>query len=159
MFKSGDILVVKNDPSWLGRLVRFFTKSPYVHVAVIINADGVVIESVSTGVITSNITKFTNIEMYRVLDATPAQIQLTIDFLKEEIGDPYDFGGVLYLAWLILTFNTKARNEWDDKNKWTCSELTATAFATAGIIFAEDVPLSNVTPKDIVTSDIVVEIE
>jgi len=158
MFKPCDLIIVDNDTSWIGRIISFVTRSPFVHVATVVAEDGSVIEGAPQGVVNNNIETFKDFELYRVTDITPDQISKVIDFLKSELGRPYDFGAIVYLLWLIITFNTKARNAWDDANKWTCTELVATAFATAGIVFRDDIPLANISANDIATSDIVEEV-
>jgi uncharacterized protein YycO len=157
-FNIGDLLIVYDDLSWMGRLIRLLTKSKYVHVATIVDDNGDVVEGAPQGVVNNNVKNFTNIEHYRINNITDDQKKIVVDFLKSEVGMPYDFLGIIYLTWLIITFNTKARNAWDDKNKWTCTELVATAFDKAGIRF-RDIPLANISANDIATSNAVEQVK
>lgn len=154
-YNIADMLIVYDDNSWIGKAIRFLTRSKYVHVATVVDNNGTVVEGAPQGVVKNNIKYFTNIEHYRVKGITEEQANMVSNFLLSEVGSPYDFFNVIYLTWLIVTFNSKAKNAWDDKNKWTCTELVAAAFAKAGIHFREDIPISNMSANDIATSKIV----
>lgn len=61
------------------------------------------------------------------MPCSPAQAQAAIDFAREQLGKPYDYGGVISWSWGA---------GWQDSRRWFCSELTAAALAHAGIIAA-----------------------
>lgn len=62
-----------------------------------------------------------------------------IHFLEAQVGKPYDFSGAFALPF---------RANWEDTNKWYCSELAAAAFAYSGARIVRS-GLRGVSPRDL----------
>jgi uncharacterized protein YycO len=63
---------------------------------------------------------------------------------REQIGKPYDWLGCLGIA---------AHRDWQDEDRWFCSELIAHAFAKAGTpLVNPDLRLNRVTPEALLRS-------
>lgn len=88
---------------------------------------------------------YTRIERYTV-DA-PESI---LDIALAQEGKPYDWGGI---------FGVLARNRnWEDDDKWFCSELVAYCFKKAGVPLINDEPY-RITPRDLLVSPLLKRVD
>lgn len=123
-----------------GWLIRLFTFSRWNHVA--IEIDGVVYDAMAgKGVRLMSAWGFE----HRWDKAIPVSVpvkdkQAALDFLEEQIGKPYDWGGIIAFPF---------RKSWHDKAKWFCSELAAEAMNLGSHYSISRVASSRITPRDL----------
>lgn len=72
-------------------------------------------------------------------ECTPEQYQKAIDFLHAQLGKPYDFLDIMGIL---------ANRNWEDPERWICSELWAATLIHAGIIKPLPTAINLVTPQD-----------
>lgn len=68
----------------------------------------------------------------RVLTYQVPDAKAGFEFLKQQIGKPYDLKGAIGLG-------LNPYREWDEENSWFCFELAAAALRAAGLDIFEDV--------------------
>ena len=66
-----------------------------------------------------------------------------LDFAKSQVGKPYDWAGVI--GWMVRNRN------WEEDDKWFCSELAAFSFMKAGFPLLNEVAY-RITPRDLLIS-------
>jgi len=82
-------------------------------------------------------------ELYVHLPASPDQTDAFHSFLRAQIGKPYDFWAIAGIV---------AQRDWNDTNRWFCSELIAAALCHPDVAFfpkelAEE--FNHITPRDL----------
>ena len=78
------------------------------------------------------------------IDCTYEQKAKVAEFIKAQMGKPYDFGAICGI-WL--------HRDWAKPDRWFCSELVAAACRHAGIKLVGDAEmLDRITPRDILYS-------
>lgn len=84
--------------------------------------------------------KFTR-EMYVSIPTDPAMTDGFHNFLRKQVGKPYDFLAIAGLA---------AQRDWQEPDSWFCSELCAAALADCGY-FPQHLAteFTHVTPRDL----------
>ena len=128
--------------SFLSRLIRWFTWSPYSHAAWICR-DGTVIEAWLPGgvqrvdSISINHRPGTQVDLFDIEGLTDAQRDSIEKDLADRLGAPYDLLG-------LLGFLTRERME--THRAYFCSELVFTALSVAGLIPLSRVPACQVSP-------------
>jgi len=129
------------------RIIRWWQWGfPYTHIAYCLDIadcnDPVVIEAwwngVRKGWFSEVHTPGTEFSVYSV-DVSPSQKEKIESFLKEQIGKPYDWLG-------ILGFPLRSR-KLERKNRWFCSELVFTAFKQAGVELLKNTHPAEVSPR------------
>lgn len=80
-------------------------------------------------------------EMYVELPATPQQADSFHQFLREQLGKPYDFIGIAGIA---------LGRDWQSPDRWFCSELIAAALCHCGVFPPHlATEFNHVTPRDV----------
>jgi uncharacterized protein YycO len=152
----GDIVLVKEN-RFFSKIIKYFTQSDYSHAGIIVGvygADLIVVESrLISGVKKSlyninskKITIFTHIDM--VEEKRQKLLGLSISM----VGKGYDWKGVLYRAWLTITFRRRNPNKWNDKAAFYCSELVSFVYEKVGLVFDMNILPENITPENIASS-------
>lgn len=123
---------------WAAAIIRVGTMSPFNHVS--IEVDGLVYEALTRrGVVHRRADLFgaawSRVETVSVAIPDADSVRL---FLKNQIGKPYDWGGVFALPF---------RANWHNQDKWFCSELVAAALEAGGLNLG--VSARRVTPRDL----------
>ena len=124
---------------WISRAIRWQTNGDYSHAAIQL-PDGQIIEAwhKPSGVrIRPRMTNWNNVEAYEVEGMTSDQWDDAVDFLRDQLGKRYDFGGV-------ARFLTRWRKDQDER--WFCSELVFAAMKAAGVDLLDRVKASQVSP-------------
>jgi len=114
---------------WHHRFVRWWTRSPYSHVEIVLNGDAWA--SISPFIFTRVAARVrTHVPPddwdYLDFEVTPEELDALKDFISETTGDGYDWPGMLLSQ--VLPFIIKG------KGKWYCSSWVFTALNYAGII-------------------------
>lgn len=141
------LFVTKDDI--VSRLIRWFTWSDWSHVELILSDNHVIGSTWKAGVrrtyMAEALAGVTKASIYAIeCDEESAHV-FTAAVLRQE-GKPYDLGAV---------FGFVFRKNWQDVNKWFCSELIAYGAMRANISLLKQIP-SRVTPNDLVESIAVV---
>lgn len=129
--------------SALSRAIQFKTWSPYSHAAWI-EEDGSVIEAWQVGGVTKGRydTRHNNGTIIDIFDVemTDDQTGTVREFLRSQIGKPYDWPG-------IFGFVTRRAESVDAaQRKWFCSELVFAACLFAGVELLSRIPACKVYP-------------
>jgi len=129
--------------SWISKAIRWQTRSPYSHSALMFGV-GTVYEAWQKGGVSqvkslgTNHTPGTIVDLFEFDCAGHAKNEMAL-FLLAHIGDPYDFSSVLRFA----THRPAYKN-----GKWFCSELVLTALQAGGLISNTSVKPCEVSPRD-----------
>ena len=143
------------------KFIKFFTCSQYTHVGYINNIfdleDVTQIEIIESRLVTG-----VKRNLYRIDEISGSiyrHIYMTLDIhkklskdLEEELGRPYDWMGVAYRFWLIITFRRNKPNLWNVKRAYYCSELIAVLSKKYEVVFSKEIDPENITPADIARS-------
>lgn len=120
-------------------LIRFLTFSNWNHVAIEINGlvwDSTGIHGVKVWSPETFFNHYEKVETRSIFNKNEYSAQ---DFLRKQLGKEYDFTALLALPF---------REDWQDKNKWFCSELVTEALVRSGYDFSH-LPTYRVTPRDL----------
>ena len=128
-----------NNSSPISRLIRFFTWGEYSHVALVNPETGLALESNhSTGVQLTTLSQFflrSIPEIRRIPHSSPAEVWSAA---TSQIGKEYDMA--FLWGWIL-------RRNWQDPEKWSCSELIAWAAKEGGKGIISDDRISRVVPE------------
>lgn len=124
------------------KLIRLFTWSRWSHVALLCK-DGTVIESagfygvrkVPLHEALEGVTEFATVTCFDYIDEAKL-----IECLLPQIGKPYDYIGALGLG---------IHRNWQDDDKWICSELIAWGFDKIGEPLFRSEEISKITQQDL----------
>lgn len=134
-------VLYSNQKSIISKLIRWQTRGQYSHAA-LLTSDGSIIESMEgIGVRSrSSITEGAEGDSYDVftVQTTENQDKIIEMFAGHQIGKKYDYLG-------ILRFLTREPN-YNQKNRYFCSELVFDAFGYAGIDLFKDMQGWEVSP-------------
>lgn len=122
-----------------GWLIRFLTFSNWNHVAIEINGlvwDSTGRKGVKVWTVETFFKQYEKIETRSVFNKNEYAAQ---DFLRQQLGKEYD-----WTALIAFPF----REDWNNKNKWFCSELVTETLIKSGYKF-DHLPTYRVTPKDL----------
>jgi uncharacterized protein YycO len=148
----GDIVLYKGK-GLFSRLVSFFTRSKYSHVAMMIS-DTLLIEA--NWYKKSNTVPFSyvpeNMEIYRLKESLSTDQKLTLlehcyGFLNKTYDYPQIFGYVLNF------FNKNHINVFNSPKKLICSELIDRAYLKIGVDLSSEHFIGDVRPVDLANSD------
>lgn len=125
----------------LSPLIRFLTWSQWSHVAVELD-DGRVVEAIGSGVrvttldaCTKRMSKYVFVDLASPDDDTAEFAQA---WLLDQVGKKYDWGAL---------FGFLFKRNWQDDNKWFCSELSGFFVRIIGYRIANSAQISRVTPQ------------
>ncbi len=158
--KRGDLIFVRSK-TITGMLIRLVTKSWANHVAIYLG-DNKIIESNPGGVkilpVKKYIKSFTKkMRYYRIL-VDDDVIENFVKKAESKKGYDYDYIQIISLLFLHLFKIKKVISGIELQKLTICSELVNDPAREAGIFFT-NLPSSNITPGDIMDSDIVYEIK
>ena len=121
------------------RLIRAATWSRWSHVG-IVHADASVVESVPRYGVgqAPKVDAICGADQYALGDIPCRDPDAIIEAALSQVGKPYD-----YSALLGLTFH----RDWQEDDRWFCSELIAWAFAQAGEPLFRAEALHRITPQ------------
>lgn len=130
-------LLFKNENTFMSAATRFFTFGRWSHVAVMDGAE--IIEAVTSGV---RVNTWDNVideaSDYSIVNFPLADETAFIKAVRSQVGKPYDTTAVLGMV---------LRRNWQDEDKWFCSELPAWAAEKTGQPFFRSDAMHRVTPE------------
>jgi uncharacterized protein YycO len=142
--RPGDFILTHGS-AWTSKLISFGEGLRYWgadrkytrwnHAALILNADGDLVEALGKGVSRGNLSKYKPTEYYLVrITASEEDRQHVVDFGEASAGDPY---GWLTIVSIGLTLVTGAKFNFNVDGQQICSGLVARAEERTGVIFAD----------------------
>ncbi len=144
--QPGDICLFYNARG-LARLITWFTRSRYYHVA-LYEGDECVIEARPRGVVRRNLREAG--EHHYIIIPAPENGGLSaLQWAKEQLGDGYDVSGVLILV-LERLFDNLHLNFKPTDDRFSCGELVLCAFRETGTELLPDLSPEIVVPADFV---------
>lgn len=160
-FQTMDVIAFR-PRNWVGRVIAWFTNSPFSHVGVVTDPDTQVIVEATLTVKSSSLLKgnraFSVFRPKKGLD--PAQVLEGKWYLASMLGAGYDFPNVV--DWFINVFrralNRSYRSYWGRDDRPICSELVARAYLAMGEDPTPGIPPEFVTPQDLVRSSYFIEV-
>jgi hypothetical protein len=139
--KPGDILLF-HKARGLNRLITWFTRSPFYHVA-LYAGDGRTVEARTRGVVHDTLRGREG--NFRVLPAPKGRGRAALAWARRQVGDGYDERDLL----IILLERIFGRLYLPTRpDAFTCGEFVATAFDKAGVALFPDRDLAAVVPAD-----------
>jgi len=142
--QPGDICLFYNARG-LARLITWFTRSRYYHVA-LYDGDEHVIEARPRGVVRRNLQEAGE-HYYIVIPAPKNSGERALQWAKEQLGDGYDVPGVLVLV-LERLFDNLHLNYKPSHNRFSCGELVLCAFRETGTNLLPEHSPDTVVPAD-----------
>lgn len=119
-------------------LIRAFTWSRWSHCA-IIDGDDVIESKIPQGVIRRPLREFIkNCSEYKIVTFQVESRDAVIKAANSQLGKPYDYFAVIGMVF---------RRDWQDKNRWFCSEFVVYALSEGGYTVFRKERLSRVTPE------------
>ncbi len=110
--------------NWACRIAQYGFE--YTHVEAVM-PDGTLLGAMSDGVKARppfyDAGKF-NHEMFLEVSATTEQEEIFFEYLRSQIGKPYDYGAVLSFFW--------PSRDWQVSDHWDCAELIDSSLAMSG---------------------------
>ena len=113
-------------------IVRVWTQSIYSHTEIVIDDIWYGASPRDGGVVRRRVSPKKENWDYIDIECSDVEKTAVIEFLEEQIGKRYDYLGIFTAQ--IIGVNA------DDKKKWFCSELAASALIDAGIVTLPYVP-------------------
>lgn len=136
----------KWDP--VSALIRFETRCDYSHVNFRL-ADGTLLGSLIDGGVEVRPANYAN--WSKVYLATAPGIERAADWALRQVGKKYDWKALVGIA---------SDTQWQDKDKFICSELVAAAFEATGSPLLNPNALAwRITPRDLLLSPFLKELE
>lgn len=129
--------------SWL---IRKFTWSDYSHVDIVL-PDGRLLGAMSDGVAIREPYPCDRVARYK-LDIPMISHDLAKIFAEDQLGKDYDWPAI---------FGMIIRNNWQQPDRWFCSELVAWAFQQAGSPLINDQG-HRITPRDLLLSPFLIPV-
>ena len=126
----------KRDP--FSALIRWFTWSEFSHVDIVLPDGRLLGATALGGVQIRTPEKFEAVEQFTV--EAPDDV---VKIASLEVGKPYDWTGI---------FGIVGRRNWQDPDRWFCSELVAWAFQKAGCPLLRSPRSHRITPRDLLLS-------
>jgi hypothetical protein len=153
-FKPGDFILT-HDNSWTSRLIRFGQRLRYRgeeaqfarfnHAAIIVSANGQIVEAVGAGVKLGHIDDYKQEEYVLVEVSASHEDRLqAVRYANYCVGAPYGWFTILSLAWTLLT---GGRFSFGVLGSHICSGLVAGALERTGAIW--DRPNDSIMPADL----------
>lgn len=145
--RVGDLLLVPSDGKLITKIISFVTRSKWVHIACYVGNDKI-IEANWGGVKEIPLYTYQNLQtkILRHRTASPYRISEAVKFMQWQLGQKYDYFGIIGIAWNMITLGRK--NFLDNRNRYWCSELIADGYNFAGIKTDIDKMSYRVSPAD-----------
>lgn len=129
--KQFDILLIKNRPGVLAKIVSHFTKTQYVHACLVLDQSHIIDTSFTQPVAIRHINrKLGEFDCYRLrLQLSPGQTDKMIEFLQKNLNSRYS----LREALSYIGVSRWARSYKREPHRFTCISLVLEALKAAGV--------------------------
>lgn len=145
----GNLILYKSSGTWYERIITFATKGPWVHVAIVIDAD-TVIAARSNGIRYEAMPPDNDMHATIPLDgrATPEGIEQGLEWAAKQLGDGYSWADIVYQGVKLVWPGNPLR--FYIAGRFDCSEYATRYLLQAGVVLppAFDDP-ETVTPNDL----------
>ena len=141
---SGDIMLFYH-PRGVARLISFFTRSPYYHVAIAENPNEL-IEAVPRGVVRTSLASKGKARFVIVSSPGKEPAKAALHWAESKVGDGYDPSDLLAIA--LDRIFTQVHVNLVHGDRFTCGEFIATAFKETGVVLFPDLDLEDVVSAD-----------
>ena len=132
-------------PRGTALLISLFTKSPYYHVAIVLN-NNELIEALPRGVVRTAIAEKRREHFYVIPPPSNAAAQTALKWAESKLGDGYDPADLIAIACDRIFAHLHVY--FARKDRFTCGEFVATAYDKAGHALVPDADLELVVPAD-----------
>lgn len=161
LLRRGDIILCSDPYSLISFLIRKVEKCHWSHTAWVVDDDHAV-EALAGGVKRTRLSKKPwhipgRLMVVRLKPGavSPDGLNLAVAKAESLVGHPYDWLGIVRLAW---AWATKRRHDTPvdgSRRAWWCSELIGEPLYSFcwGFTFRDEIPPENTAPKDIAISD------
>lgn len=119
--------------------IRFFTGCRWHHCGIIYNDNTVIEASARGGVRGVTLNSFKARGKYCIVDFEVPKEVAAMTFLYSQLGKPYDWSGAIAYPF---------RGDWQNRDKWYCSELVAATLNVGGVSLFRD-GIRSITPRDL----------
>lgn len=134
---------------FIGRVISYFTKSPYSHVALAIDANTIIEADRFTKTRIVPIEYDKNItHIYRLENLTQEEREKIVELATSLEGTDYDYAQILEM-FVRIVFRIK-RTLFNNQKKLTCSEVVDRSFYLAGVKRKDMEFLYDVTPEELI---------
>jgi hypothetical protein len=143
--QPGDFIVTHTG-GFINWLIRWATFSRWNHAALVVDAEGTIIEALTRGLRKNNMSKYSAQELYLV------QVDLSDEDRREVVAygkailKRHPAYGFMAIASIALKILTRSRLVFKLDGTLICSEFVANALARGGVIWYKDTSL--ITPAD-----------
>jgi hypothetical protein len=132
----------KNDPAWYAKLVRWYTKSKYSHVELIIEDKWISISDSKDGVHIYDLEPLHTSWDYVPVEVPADRLEDVWRFIDSQVGKKYDWAGIFFTQFLKISDS-------DAKNKWFCSEFVCQVLKEFQIECVKEFDCANLSPRDL----------
>lgn len=144
----GPAILLYRGRGFISKAIMWRTWGIYSHAA-LLTASGTVIEAWHFGgVREAPFVDDPAVDKFVIRGATPAQWIMVEDYMRSQVGQPYDYLGILRFLLRLDSHNTA----------WFCSELLAEAWREAGLPLLIR-PSHQISPQCIATSPLLFRID
>lgn len=144
--KPGDILLFYRPQGITPRLISWFTRSPFYHVA-IADEDLHTVEARPRGIVRRDLRKREGGHTFAVIRASESGGRAALQWATTQIGDKYDRLDILVII-LEHVFKHLRLNYKAPGNQYSCAEFVATAFGKAGTSLIPERSAAELVPAD-----------
>jgi uncharacterized protein YycO len=152
--RLGDILLVRGN-TWIDKIIRKITGSPYSHVAGVVNSQ----EAVE--ILPFQKTRFQKLSSYTgrtdiftCIDLTREQRRKIVEHIANKVGTKYDYK---LLLWEVSRYLLNWKFPYQAREKCLCSTLWTEAYRKAGVDLCPDILYPS--PGDLGNSSILQKVE
>ncbi len=144
--QPGDLLLFCNARKF-NRLITWFTKSPYYHVA-LYRGDGHVVEARPRGVVDRDLNGPDGDKSFDVISSPHGREkgEAALEWAIQQIGAKYDKTDVAVIV--LERMFKKLHLDYTSHDKFSCGEFVSCAFENAGVQLFPDCPAEKVVPAD-----------
>lgn len=139
--------IVTHGSGVFDRLIQAFTRSTWNHAALIVAADGTIVEALGSGIKQGNISKYHAKDFFLVRVELSDEDRAQVCAYAAIMNDRHAKYGYLTIAAIALRIVTKLRLVIKIDGTMICSEFVAQSLAQGGHIWDKDTAL--ITPADL----------
>ena len=140
-------IVLTDGQGITGAYIRWYTWSWAAHAGIRLD-DGTIIDATPGAGVSHHANVAGTIRRtFDVRGLTPEIEAKALNWLKAQLGKPYDWSAIAGMAF---------RRDWHNPTKWFCSELVVGAFEFAGLPLLETGEVDRISPRDLTLSPLLI---